>query len=93
MRSKNSDKKLTVKTVSFFFAVPKNKPCKRNNRQISDNTKIAAKQGNAEERPDAGCEIKRWKAAAEMSSVFNIPPDISKADKPQGFGDRVPDSR
>ena len=50
------------------FRVPKNKPCKRNNRQISDNTKIAAKQGNAEERPDAGCEIKRWKAAAEMSS-------------------------
>jgi len=71
----------------------KNKPCKRNNRQISDNTKIAAKQGNAEERPDAGCEIKLWKAAAEMSSFFNIPPDISKADKPQGFGDRVPDSR
>ena len=66
--------------------VPKNKPCKRNNRQISDNTKIAAKQGNAEERPDAGCEIKRWKAAAEMSSVFNIPPDISKADKPQVWG-------
>ena len=63
----------------------KNKPCKRNNRQISDNTKIAAKQGNAEERPDAGCEIKRWKAAAEMSSFFNIPPDISKADKPQEF--------
>lgn len=73
--------------------VPKNKLCKRNNRQISDNTKIAAKQGNAEERPDAGCEIKRWEAAAEMSSFFNIPPDISKADKPQGFGDRVPDSR
>ena len=66
-------------------SVPKNKPCKRNNRQISDNTKIAAKQGNAEERPDAGCEIKRWKAAAEMSSFFNIPPDISKADKPQEF--------
>ena len=37
------------------LTVPKNKPCKRNNRQISDNTKIAAKQGNAEERPDAGC--------------------------------------
>ena len=73
--------------------VPKNKPCKRNNRQISDNTKIAAKLGNAEGRPDAGCEIKRWKAAAEMSSFFNIPPDISKADKPQGFGDRAPDSR
>lgn len=79
--------------ICRVILVPKNKPCKRNNRQISDNTKIAAKQGNAEERPDAGCEIKRWKAAAEMSSVFNIPPDISKADKPQGFGDRVPDSR
>ena len=68
-----------------LFEVPKNKPCKRNNRQISDNTKISAKQGNAEERPDAGCEIKRWEAAAEMSSFFNIPPDISKADKPREF--------
>lgn len=36
------------------FLIPKNKLCKRNNRQVSDNTKIAAKQGNAEERPDAG---------------------------------------
>ena len=71
--------------VSTVHMLPKNKPCKRNNRQISDNTKIAAKQGNAEERPDAGCEIKRWKAAAEMSSFFNIPPDISKADKPREF--------
>ena len=69
--------------------VPKNKPCKRNNRQISDNTKIAAKQGNAEEQPDAGCEKKRWKAAAEMSSFFNIPPDISKADKPREFEGRA----
>ena len=80
-------------TTEALKTVPKNKPCKRNNRQISDNTKIAAKQGNAEERHDAGCEIKRWKAAAAMSSFFNIPPDIPKADKPQGFGDRVPDSR
>jgi len=39
--------------------VLKIKPCKRNNRQNSDNTKNAAKQGNAEERPDAGCGIKR----------------------------------
>ena len=52
--------------------VPKNKPCKRNNRQISDNTKIAAKQGNAEERPDAGCEIKRWKTAAEMQPLLSF---------------------
>lgn len=35
------------------------KLCKRNNRQNIDNTKITAKQGNAEERPDAGCGIKR----------------------------------
>lgn len=37
----------------------KNKLCKRNNRQNFAKTKIAAKQGNAEERPDAGCGIKR----------------------------------
>ena len=29
------------------------------NTQNSDNTKNAAEQGNAEERPDAGCGIKR----------------------------------
>ena len=73
--------------------VLKNKLCKCNFPKNIYNTKNAAKSGNAEERPDAGCEIKRWKAAAEMSSFFIIPPDISKADKPQGFGDRVPDSR
>ena len=43
---------------AFFWGL-KNKLCKRNNRQNSDNTKNAAKQGNAEERPDAGCGIKR----------------------------------
>ena len=37
----------------------KNKLCKCNKHQNSDNTKNAVKQGNAEERPDAGCEIKR----------------------------------
>ena len=37
----------------------KNQLCKRNNRQNFDHTKIAAKQGDAEERPDAGCGIKR----------------------------------
>ena len=41
------------------FLVLKNKLCKRNNRQIFVNTEIAAKQGNAEERPDAGYGIKR----------------------------------
>ena len=50
--------------------VPKNKPCKRNNRQISDNTKIAAKQGNAEERPDAGCEIKTVESGGRNVVVF-----------------------
>lgn len=46
------------------------KLCKRNNRQNYVNTKITAKQGNAEERPDAGCGIKRWRAAAEMQLLF-----------------------
>ena len=63
----------------------KNKLCKCNFPRINDNTKNAAKSGNAEERPNAGCEIKRWKAAAEMSSFFIVPPDISKADKPREF--------
>ena len=93
LQSRELNSRIPQQRLTSILKVPKNKPCKRNNRQISDNTKIAAKQGNAEERPDAGCEIKWWKAAAEMSSFFNIPPDISKADKPQGFGDRVPDSR
>ena len=39
------------------FLVPKNKPCKRNNRQNLANTKTAAKESNAEERLHAGCEI------------------------------------
>ena len=42
-----------------LLLVLKIKPCKRNNRQNSDHTKNAAKEGNAEERPDAGCGIKR----------------------------------
>ena len=46
-------------TIIFQDKGLKNKPCKRNNRQNSDNTKNAAKQGNAEERPDTGCGIKR----------------------------------
>ena len=41
------------------MTVLKIKPCKRNNRQNSDHTKGAAKEGNAEERPDEGCGIKR----------------------------------
>ena len=71
----------------------KNKLCKCNFPRINDNTKNAAKSGNAEERPDAGCEIKRWKAAAEMSSFFIIPPDISKADKPREFEGSALNSR
>ena len=83
---------MNVQTLLLKMGL-KNKLCKCNFPKINDNTKNAAKSGNAEERPDAGCEIKRWKAMAEMSSFFIVPPDISKADKPQGFGDRVPDSR
>ena len=42
-----------------WSSVLKIKPCKRNNHQNSDHTKDAAKEGNAEEQPDAGCGIKR----------------------------------
>ncbi len=56
--------------MGMIISVPKNKPCKRNNRQISDNTKIAAKQGNAEERPDAGCEIKTVESGGRNVVVF-----------------------
>ena len=84
----DSVEKLKKRRICRFFRCNlglKNKLCKCNFPRINDNTKNAAKSGNAEERPDAGCEIKRWKAAAEMSSFFIVPPDISKADKPREF--------
>ena len=46
-----------MQIIGSFQMVLKNKPCKRNNRQKFDNTENAAKQGNAEERPNAGCKI------------------------------------
>ncbi len=45
-------------------------------------TNIAAKQGNAEERPDAGCEIIRLRAAAASAALKNT--GYLPADKPQG---------
>ena len=71
----------------------KNKLCKWISHKNFDHTKIAAKQGNAEERPDAGCEIIRWKAAAENVAVFIFPSDISKADKPRELEGRALVSR
>ena len=41
------------------FSGLKNKLCKCNNQQNFDHNKNAAKKGNAEERPDASCGIKR----------------------------------
>lgn len=41
----------------LLIRVPKNKLCKCNSHENIENTKIAAKEGNAEERPDAGCKI------------------------------------
>lgn len=38
---------------------PISKLCKCNSHENIDNTKIAAKECNAEERPDSGCGIKR----------------------------------
>ena len=81
------------KYAGFEVLGLKNKLCKCNFPKIIDNTKNTAKSGNAEERPDAGCEIKRWKAAAEMSSFFIVPPDISKADKPREFEGSALNSR
>ncbi len=56
------------------------------------NAKNAAKHGqrlsklSSEERPDAGCEIKRWKAAAEMLSFFILSTGYLQANKPRGLG-------
>ena len=51
--------KSVARRSDVYDVVLKIKPCKRNNHQNSDHTKDAAKEGNAEERPDAGCGIKR----------------------------------
>jgi len=61
----------------------KNKPCKCILPKRYTNTKIVAKQGNAEERPDAGYRIIRWKAAAEKP-LFFIPSDILQRINLQG---------
>jgi hypothetical protein len=37
-------------------------------------TKIAAKQGNAEEQPDAGCGVKLWEAAMKIAASHRISP-------------------
>ena len=53
------------KRYEFVYAGMKIKPCKRNNRQNSDHTKMQSEHGqklsklSSEERPDAGCGIKR----------------------------------
>ena len=49
------------------------KPCKCNNRQSFDNTKITAKQGNAEERPDAGCKIYGESSGRKVAAFFSSP--------------------
>ena len=40
--------------------------------------KMQSKKGNAEERPDADCEITRWKMAAKSVAVFFLPSEISQ---------------
>ena len=60
----------------------KNKLCKCNFPKINDNTKNTAKEGNAEERPDADCKIygeeQRIVAAFFFTGIF-------QADKPREF--------
>ncbi len=34
--------------------------------KIFSDTKFTVKQGNAEEQPGAGCEIKRWEATTKI---------------------------
>lgn len=63
--------------------VPKNKPCKRNNRQNLANTKTAAKESNAEERLHAGCKIYGEKQRYSFAAFLFT--GIFRADKPQEF--------
>lgn len=53
-------------------------------------TKIAAKQGNAEEQPDAGCGVKLWEAAMKIAAFSTGYP---LADKPREFEGRALISR
>ena len=39
---------------------------------------MQSKKGNAEERPDADCEITQWKTAAKSAAVFCLPLEISQ---------------
>ena len=55
-------------------------------------TPLAAKQGNAEERPDASCEIILREAAAEWS-LFAISTNYLLADKPREHEGRALVSR
>ena len=67
------------------------KPCKCNNRQSFDNTKITAKQGNAEERPDAGCKIYGESSGRKVAAFLFT--GIFQADKPRGLEGRALVSR
>ncbi len=59
--------------------------------KILTNTLYAAKQGNAEEQPDASCGIKPWKAVAKAAAFLST--GYPSVDKPQEFEDRVLISR
>ena len=54
-------------------------------------TLYAAKQGNAEEQPDAGCGIKLWKAATKVAAFLFTGYPI--AEKPLEFEGRALISR
>ena len=79
-----------VRCCTTFLIGLKNKLCKCNKQQNSDNTKNATKKGNAEERPDAGCGIKRRKTAAEKMPLFFLSSDIPKRINLRGLGTESP---
>lgn len=82
-----------METTASVTAGLKNKLCNRIIHQKMTILKLQPKESNAEERLDAGCEIKRWKTAANELLFFISSIGYLRADKPQGFGDRVPSSR
>lgn len=67
------------------------KSCKRNNCQKYANTKITAKQGNAEERPDAGCKIYGESSGRKVAAFLFT--GIFQADKPRELEGRALVSR
>ncbi len=86
----DTDNNIEDENISIKNSGLKNKPCKCNFPKINANTKNTVKEGNAEERPDAGCKIygeeQRIVAAFFFTGIF-------QADKPREFEGSALNSR